>query len=120
MSEGTLIDYRLRVHGIPLKWQSRITCWDPPFRFADEQLRGPYRRWYHLHTFVPDGDGTICRDEVDYDFFGGPIIHSLFVKQDLERIFAFRTRVLREIFASPSICSPAEFVNLAGLKRVTL
>jgi ligand-binding SRPBCC domain-containing protein len=98
MREGTLIDYKLRVHGMPLKWQSRITCWDPPFRFADEQLRGPYRRWHHGHTFEPDGDWTICRDEVDYNFWGGSIIHSLFVKRDLEKIFSFRTRVLQEVF----------------------
>lgn len=111
MGEGKLIDYRLRVHGVPLKWQSRITCWDPPYRFADEQLRGPYRRWYHLHTFKPDGEGTICRDEVDYDFFGGPIIHALFVKRDLEKIFTFRTRVLQEIFAQQSIRVPSELVN---------
>jgi ligand-binding SRPBCC domain-containing protein len=98
MREGTLIDYKLRVHGIPLRWQSRISCWEPPFRFADVQLRGPYREWNHTHTFIEDGIGTICRDEVDYDFFGGPLIHTLFVKRDLEKIFAFRTTVLQEIF----------------------
>jgi ligand-binding SRPBCC domain-containing protein len=98
MREGTLIDYKLRVHGIPLRWQSRISCWEPPIRFADEQLRGPYREWNHTHTFVEDGTSTICRDEVDYDFVGGPLIHALFVKRDLETIFAFRTKVLKEIF----------------------
>jgi ligand-binding SRPBCC domain-containing protein len=97
MSEGTLIDYKLCVRGVPLKWRSRITCWEPPYRFADEQLRGPYRRWYHVHTFEADGDWTICRDEVDYSFWGGPLVHALFVRRDLERIFTFRTRVLQEI-----------------------
>ena len=100
MREGMLIDYKLRVHGIPLRWQSRISCWEPPYRFSDEQLRGPYREWHHVHTFVEDGTGTICRDEVDYDFLGGRLIHALFVKRDLEKIFAFRTKVLLEIFAA--------------------
>jgi ligand-binding SRPBCC domain-containing protein len=98
MREGALIDYKLRVHGIPLRWQSQISCWEPPNRFADEQLHGPYRQWHHVHTFVEDGPSTICRDEVDYDFFGGPLIHTLFVKRDLKKIFAFRTKVLQKIF----------------------
>jgi ligand-binding SRPBCC domain-containing protein len=100
MHEGKLIDYKLRVHGIPLHWQSRLSCWEPPFRFADQQLRGPYREWHHVHTFIKDGTGTICRDEVDYDFFGGRLIQILFVKRDLKKIFAFRTKVLQEIFGS--------------------
>ncbi len=104
MQEGTLIEYKLRVHGIPLRWQSRISCWEPPFRFVDEQLRGPYRHWHHLHTFEDDGQGTNCRDEVDYSFFGGRLVHELFVKRDLEKIFAYRTQMLQQIFAlSPAM-----------------
>lgn len=99
MEEGTLIDYRLRVHGIPLRWRSRISLWEPPHRFGDEQLRGPYRRWYHLHTFQGDRTGTICRDEVEYSILCGTLVHSLFVKRDLETIFDYRTKVLREIFS---------------------
>lgn len=100
MQLGTLIDYKLRVHGIPLRWKSRISLWDPSYQFADEQLHGPYRHWYHVHTFEDDGDGTICRDEVDYSFIGGALIHTLFVKRDLLKIFAFRTQVLKQIFAA--------------------
>jgi ligand-binding SRPBCC domain-containing protein len=100
MEEGTLIDYKLRVHGLPLSWRSRITLWEPPFRFADEQLRGPYRRWYHVHTFQQDGEGTICRDDVEYSVPGGSLMHSLFVKRDLNEIFAYRTKVLREVFST--------------------
>lgn len=106
MREGTLIDYKLCVHGIPLRWQSRISCWEPPFRFADEQVRGPYQHWHHLHTFEKDGQGTICRDEVNYSFLGGKLMHTLFVKRDLEKIFAFRTQVLQQIFAKSRIQPP--------------
>lgn len=103
MTEGTLIDYRLRVHGVPLRWQSRISLWEPPFRFADEQLNGPYRRWYHLHSFSEKDGGTLCRDEVEYSFIGGAILHSLFVKRDLYKIFAFRTQALQKIFSNHRI-----------------
>ncbi|MDZ4656689.1 MAG: SRPBCC family protein [Bythopirellula sp.] len=103
MGEETLIDYKLRVHGIPLRWQSRISCWEPPFRFADEQVRGPYQHWHHLHSFEEDDAGTICRDEVNYSFLGGKLMHTLFVKRDLEKIFAFRTKVLQQMFSKPRI-----------------
>jgi ligand-binding SRPBCC domain-containing protein len=98
---GTLIDYRIRVHGIPLKWRTAITAWEPPFRFVDEQLRGPYRRWIHEHTFEPCGGGTLCRDRVRYAVPGGAIINALFVRPDVEQIFAFRKRVLTERFGAP-------------------
>ena len=66
MRVGTLIDYSLRLHGIPLMWRSEITAWQPPFRFVDEQLRGPYKKWIHKHKFNSlDGD-TLVSDKVDY------------------------------------------------------
>jgi ligand-binding SRPBCC domain-containing protein len=99
MGEGTLIDYQLRVHGMPLRWRSRISLWEPPYRFADEQLRGPYRRWHHVHTFQKDGEATICRDDVEYSFLGGALVHTMLVKRDLQRIFDYRITVLREIFS---------------------
>ncbi len=111
LREGTLIDYKLRVHGIPLKWRSRISSWELPYRFSDEQIRGPYRRWHHVHTFTEDGDGTICRDEVDYSVWGGRLIHGLFVKRDLEAIFRFRIKVLKEIFCETGTRQPSSLVN---------
>lgn len=103
MHEGSLIDYKLRVHGIPLRWRSRITRWEPPYQFADEQIHGPYREWHHTHTFLEERGGTTCRDEVNYSFFGGKLIHALFVKRDLEQIFAFRTQTLKRIFSASTI-----------------
>lgn len=98
LREGTVIDYKLRVRGVPLRWRSKICQWDPPHRFVDEQLRGPYRRWHHLHTFEAVDNGTLCRDVVDYAVWGGPLVHALLVRRDLQKIFAYRTKVLADIF----------------------
>jgi ligand-binding SRPBCC domain-containing protein len=96
--QGSRIDYRLRLHGLPLRWQSEITAWDPPVRFVDEQRRGPYRRWIHTHSFVVEGDGTSVRDSVEFDV---PFsrVSAWFVRRDLRKIFAYRRRVLAGVFA---------------------
>lgn len=107
MAVGTLIDYRIRLHGIPMRWRSVITAWDPPNRFVDEQVRGPYRRWVHEHTFEPDGASrTIIRDRVRYHVPGGTLAHKLFVEPDLERVFTYRARKLDEIFHAAPAASP--------------
>ncbi|HSR52068.1 MAG TPA: SRPBCC family protein [Acidobacteriota bacterium] len=98
MQVGTLIDYKLRVRGIPIRWRTKITVWEPPFRFQDEQLKGPYRQWIHEHTFEEKEGGTLCRDVVRYAVWGGWIIDKLFVRRDVEGIFEFRQRRLNEIF----------------------
>jgi ligand-binding SRPBCC domain-containing protein len=98
MAVGTRIDYRLRMRGLPLRWQSEITAWEPPYRFVDEQRRGPYRRWVHEHTFEADGDATWVRDRVEYDVLGGRLVNTLLVRRDLDRIFAFRRERLIEVF----------------------
>ena len=102
IAAGTLIDYRLRLHGVPIRWQSRICVWEPPFRFVDEQTRGPYRRWHHEHTFEPVDGGTLCRDIVDYAVPGGRLIDAIFIRHDLRKIFLFRLRRLAELLASPA------------------
>jgi len=99
MRAGTLIDYRLRLHGLPLFWRTEIAVWEPPYRFVDQQLRGPYRLWHHLHTFEEQNGGTLCKDVVDYAFFGGPIVHSLLVKRDLEQIFTYRGERMKMLLA---------------------
>ncbi|HEX4412004.1 MAG TPA: SRPBCC family protein [Lacipirellulaceae bacterium] len=100
IASGTLIDYRLRLRGLPIRWQSVIRDWEPPFRFVDEQTRGPYRRWHHEHQFESVTAGTLCRDIVDYDVYGGALINKLLVRRDLERIFTFRQSKLRVLFST--------------------
>jgi ligand-binding SRPBCC domain-containing protein len=75
-----------------------IREWEPPMRFVDSQTRGPYRYWHHEHVFESVDGGTLCRDIVDYDVFGGSPVHTLFVRGDLLKIFAFRHKRLCEIF----------------------
>ncbi len=97
MEVGTLIDYRLKLRGIPVRWQSEITEWDPPHYFADEQRRGPYRCWIHQHKFVESDEGTLVQDEVEYAVLGGQMINKLFVRPDIEKIFEYRSSKLQEL-----------------------
>ncbi|MFO1023355.1 MAG: SRPBCC family protein [Planctomycetales bacterium] len=90
MHTGTLLDYRLRLHGLPIRWRTRIAHWNPPWSFVDEQLRGPYRLWYHEHQFEAADGGTRILDRVTYIPRGGSLLHRWLVKPDLERIFTFR------------------------------
>ena len=90
MGVGTLIEYRLRLHGVPVRWLTRIERWEQNRLFADRQLRGPYRVWHHLHEFEPTAGGTLVRDRVDYALPFGPageLAHRAFVLRDLRRIF---------------------------------
>ncbi len=125
MGVGTMIDYRLRVHGWPLRWQSLISVWDPPHVFVDEQLRGPYRQWHHEHRFTaspapgnsetsrpPNGDGpaptdvradamgTLCEDRVTYAVPGGRLIEHLLVRRDLRTIFNYRQARLTDLLGT--------------------
>src|SRR4051794_29426204 len=102
MQAGALIDYRLRVHGLPVRWQSEITAWEPPVRFVDEQRRGPYRIWIHEHTFQESDGGTEVRDRVRYNVPGGRLVNRLLVRRDLHAIFRFRQNRLREILGEPA------------------
>jgi ligand-binding SRPBCC domain-containing protein len=101
MRVGSIIDYRLSIHGIPVRWQTEITLWDPPHRFVDEQRRGPYWRWVHEHRFREEGDATIVEDRVEYLVPGGRLVHGLFVGRDVRRIFEFRERTMSRLFGAP-------------------
>jgi ligand-binding SRPBCC domain-containing protein len=100
MRAGTLIDYRLELHGIPLSWHTEIALWEPPWRFVDVQLSGPYRVWHHTHAFAPDGDGTIMHDVVRYGLPLGPLgelARLMLVRRDLDGIFDFRRKEVARI-----------------------
>ena len=99
MKEGTLIDYRMRIRGLPMRWQSRIDTWQPPYCFEDTQTKGPYRYWCHTHRFQPVNGGTQVFDTIRYRIWGGRLIDRWFVRPDIQKIFDFRTEQLKKIFS---------------------
>lgn len=98
MHAGALIDYRLRIRGVPLRWRTKITAWEPQRRFVDEMLRGPYRWWRHEHAFEECPGGTRVVDRVHYGVPGGALVNWLVVSRDVRAIFAYRQQVLGELF----------------------
>ena len=98
MKPGTLIDYKIRLRGLPIRWQSEITIWEPGVRFVDEQRRGPYRQWHHEHRFESRDGGTLCTDVVHYAVWFDFMVHALLIRPDIERIFAFRQKELARLF----------------------
>jgi ligand-binding SRPBCC domain-containing protein len=107
MESGALIKYRLYWRGLPIAWTTEITVWEPPFRFVDRQLRGPYRLWEHEHRFEQHEDGTLMTDILRYAVFGGRLVQKLFVARDVERVFEFRKRRLEELFAAKDVSDSA-------------
>jgi ligand-binding SRPBCC domain-containing protein len=102
MHPGTLIRYRLRLMGLPFGWLTRITEWNPPHGFVDEQLEGPYRTWVHRHRFLEVPGGTRVEDEVTYELPLFPLgeIAAPLVRLQVRRIFAFRTEAIRRAFGA--------------------
>lgn len=99
MRLGARIEYRLRVRGLPLRWVSEITRYDPPHVFVDTMVKGPYRLWVHEHRFEEHEGGTFVDDHVRYAVLGGFIVNALLVRPDLERIFCHREKTLRRLLA---------------------
>ena len=107
MQEGTLIDYRLRLFAVPLSWRARITDWEPPAGFVDEQVRGPYRLWRHAHRFYDGREETVIEDTVHYRLPFGPLgdfFHPL-VRLQLGRIFRFRQSAVRRCLLGTDVRS---------------
>jgi len=105
MGEGTLVEYRLSLFGLPFRWKTRIESWEPGRRFVDVQLEGPYRLWRHVHEFVEVEGGTLVRDEVTYQLPLGPLgllAHALFVRRQVAAIFDHRQRRIAELLAPRS------------------
>ena len=103
MRPGTMIDYSLKLHGIPFRWKSEITVWEAGGarpRFVDEQRKGPYRYWIHEHSFAGapgNPQATVATDHVRYAVPGGALVHGLFVRGQLERIFDYRADATRRL-----------------------
>lgn len=105
ITESAVITYRIRVGPLPMQWRTRITCWEPGVRFVDAQESGPYRAWYHEHTFHAEGDRTVMEDRVYYaPPFGvlGRIAHGLFIAPMLRHIFRYRQDIIRLRFGAPA------------------
>lgn len=101
MRAGTRIDYALSLWGLPMRWRTRITIWEPDVRFVDEQESGPYALWHHLHEFEAVEGFTRMRDRVDYQLPLGPLgslAHALVVRRSLDAIFDYRRRAIAERF----------------------
>jgi ligand-binding SRPBCC domain-containing protein len=111
MGEGALIEYRLKLHGVGVRWKTRIEVWEPPHRFVDVQLSGPYALWHHTHTFEPDGAGaTIISDRVRYAIPFGPLgelARLAFVGRDVEGIFDYRREAVGELMGAQADAAPA-------------
>ena len=100
MGAGTLIDYRIRLFGVPIKWRTLIESYDPPHMFVDTQIKGPYKLWHHTHRFRPVDNGTEMTDSVRYQIGFGPIgeiARSIFVKRTLKQIFDHRNCRIKEL-----------------------
>jgi ligand-binding SRPBCC domain-containing protein len=103
IEQGTLIDYNLKLHGIPISWRTEISVWEPPYRFVDQQLKGPYSQWIHTHTFTDLGPTeTLIDDEVRYRLPLEPLgdIAHFMVRRELDKIFDFRQQTVAEILTS--------------------
>jgi ligand-binding SRPBCC domain-containing protein len=119
MGPGTLIEYRLRLHRLPVRWRTRIEVWEPPRRFVDVQVKGPYSLWEHTHTFEADGPrATIIEDRVRYSIPCGPLgslANRLLVRRDLRQIFDYRRdAAAREL---PAYVKPSRLAAGDALQR---
>ena len=118
MRAGTRIDYELSLWGLPVRWRTRITCFEPNRRFVDEQEAGPYAYWHHLHEFEADGDRTRMTDEVSYRLpFGtlGALAHPLWLERQLADIFDYREQAIAR-WARDGSATPARTERGPGLR----
>ena len=101
MKQGAVIDYTIEIFKIPIHWRTLITTYEPPFKFVDEQIKGPYNFWHHTHMFKEVPEGVEIYDEVHYSIPFGPlggILHALWIKKDLNHIFEYRKGVIDNLF----------------------
>ena len=106
MEKGSLIDYTIRLFGIPIHWRTLISDYEPPFRFVDQQIKGPYTFWHHTHTFKLVEGGVEIIDQVKYSLplgWLGTLAHAIWVRKDLEKIFEYRKTVIQHYFDTTNI-----------------
>jgi ligand-binding SRPBCC domain-containing protein len=114
MHVGTLIDYRIKLLGIPFFWRTQISDYEPPYRFVDQQIKGPYKLWHHEHTFEQKDGYVLMTDRVHYlspGWFLEPFIDALFVRKQLENVWAYRDKVFTELFGKDMV-PPAKNVTI--------
>ncbi len=112
MEKGSLIDYTIRLFGVPIHWRTLISDYEPPFRFVDQQIKGPYTFWHHTHTFRLVEGGVEIIDQVKYSLplgWLGTLAHAIWVRKDLEKIFEYRKTVIQNYFGS---------INISNERRV--
>lgn len=100
MEEGALIDYKIKISGIPMKWRTLIDLYRPPFEFRDIQQKGPYKKWEHHHKFSTVDNGTLMEDTVNYELplgILGDFVHFIKVKKQINEIFDYRNRVILDL-----------------------
>lgn len=101
MKKGAVIDYKIKLYGISVKWKTEITAWNPPFEFEDTQLKGPYKLWKHSHIFKDLGEKTEMTDIVEYNPKGWPfnsLLNHFFVRKEVEKIFSYREEKILSVF----------------------
>ena len=99
IEKGTYITYKLKIHGVPVKWKTLIKEWNPDTSFVDFQLKGPYRKWHHLHTFEEVFGGTLISDDVTFEIPGGIFGKLLLpvIRKDVQEIFNYRQKRIKEL-----------------------
>jgi ligand-binding SRPBCC domain-containing protein len=105
IKQGSLVDYRVKLFGIPIRWKTEIAAWEPPHRFVDRQIEGPYQTWTHTHRFESKSGGTMMTDQVEYmpkGWFLAPLLNRLFVKRNVKKIFDYRRKEILRIFSTTS------------------
>ncbi len=101
MEVGARFEYKLTIHYLPVRWLTEISAWEPPLRFLDRQIKGPYREWIHEHRFESTDSGTLMTDTVHYRLplgWLGSLAHWWFVRRDVENIFHYRNEVILQLF----------------------
>jgi len=102
IQQGTIFTYRLKIHGVPVIWKTLIEEWVHNSHFVDSQIKGPYKKWHHRHTFKAAGNATSMEDIVHYRQHLSPLSHWLFgkwIRSDVEKIFQYRSNMIATIFA---------------------